>query len=218
MNVIIKAEIKLPPIVSDDYKEKKKKEILSSAFVCFAKKGFEVATINDIVEHSGISKGAIYNYFQSKDEIYLELMSTETNQTYEELNQEISKKKSAIEKLNFLFDIYLDVNPFIEENKARFSVHLEFKLHSSRNKELTELLRNRRQKYFISQITAILKEGQESGEIKQDVNCEVFADVFWSMIDGVVSQTIVYEDFPYQEVLNEIKKMYILRVKELSIQ
>jgi AcrR family transcriptional regulator len=208
----------MPPIVSDEYKEKKKKEILSSAFVCFAKKGFELATINDIVEHSGISKGAIYNYFQSKDEIYLELMSTDTNQTYDELNQEISKKKLAIEKLNFLFDIYLEVDPFIEENKSRFSVHLEFKLHSSRNKELTQLLRNRRQKYFISQISDILKDGQKSGEIKQDVNPDVFADIFWSMIDGVVSQTIVYEDYPYQEALKEIKKMFILRVKEISVQ
>ena len=50
----------MPPIVSEEYKRKKKKEILSGALACFAKKGFQAATIDDIVAYSGISKGAIY--------------------------------------------------------------------------------------------------------------------------------------------------------------
>ncbi|MBI0578622.1 TetR/AcrR family transcriptional regulator [Neobacillus cucumis] len=202
----------MPPIVSDAHKENRKKEILNSAFVCFAKKGFQEATINDIVEHSGISKGAIYNYFKSKDEIYLELMSNQTVQVYENKKLELSKKKSAIEKLNSWFDAYLEMDPFLEENKAHFAIHIEFKLHASRNPELLKVLNERRQRYFVREISEIITEGQMAGEIKQNIQPEVYADLFWSVIDGVVSQTIVYKDYPYNEALNELKEMYLQRI------
>jgi hypothetical protein len=45
------------PIVSENYKKNKKALILKSAFECFAQKGFQVATMEDIVNHSKMSKG-----------------------------------------------------------------------------------------------------------------------------------------------------------------
>lgn len=45
------------------------KKILDTAGILFAQKGFEAATMQDIVVESGLSKGAIYHYFRSKEEI-----------------------------------------------------------------------------------------------------------------------------------------------------
>lgn len=201
----------MPPIVSDEYKEKKKKEILASAFACFAKKGFEAATIDDIVQHSGISKGAIYNYFSSKDDIYLELMRSETIETNGELIKKISEFQTALEKINYLFDVYLTVNPFEEKNVEDVIVHYEFKIYSSRHKEVNRILNERRHEFFIKFISDILLEGQASGEIKKDINTKLYGDIFWSILDGATIQTL-YKDYPYHDVIKEMKQMYLNRI------
>jgi len=201
----------MPPIVSDSYKEKKKKEILSSALACFAKKGFQVATIDDIVEHSGISKGAIYNYYKSKDEIYLALMTTDTQESYELLTKGLSTCNCAIDKINYLFDVYLTMEVSKEETNSKIIVHNEFKLYAARFNELMENLTERRHHYFIQLFAGIIKEGQESGEFKHQLNPEMTANLFWSMIDGVTIQTI-YKDYPYKEVLTEMKHLFLEKV------
>ncbi|WP_163102477.1 TetR/AcrR family transcriptional regulator [Peribacillus alkalitolerans] len=202
----------MPPIVSDEYKEKKKKEILKSALACFAKKGFEAATIDDIVAHSGISKGAIYNYFKSKDEIYLELMGANTKRILEELTSELNRQNTAYEKMEYLFRVYLDRDLTVKRNIENSVVQFEFKLHSSRSEDLISILNVRRKEYFIPLIAEILLEGQQSGEFVQDFNPELYADIFWSLIDGVSLQ-IVYGDYPYKPVLTEMKNMYFTKIK-----
>ncbi|WP_409305978.1 TetR/AcrR family transcriptional regulator [Peribacillus sp. SCS-155] len=198
--------------MTDEYKEKKKKEILASARACFARKGFESSTMDDIVAQSGISKGAIYNYFKSKDEIYLELMSVDTNEAYAYISQSISRITSTMAKIEFLFDEYLSFNPADEEAKGKNIVHTEFKLHSSRKEHLNRIMNTRRKKFFVDFVASILKEGQEHGEIQMDIDPELFSNLFWSMIDGAVLQT-VYPDFPYKKVLQEIKNLFTDKVR-----
>lgn len=198
----------MAPIVSEEYKEKKKREILDSALACFAKKGFQAATIDDIVAHSGISKGSIYNYFKSKDEIYMSLMVNDTTETHQRLIEEISKQSTSIEKIKYLFGDYLDFEPFTEKNKASVLVHYEFKLHSSRSDELITFLKERRQQYFIDLVTNIIEEGQSTGELKRELNPRLYAELFWSILDGVTLQT-VYDDYPYHEVLKEVQELFI---------
>ncbi|WP_201714630.1 TetR/AcrR family transcriptional regulator [Rossellomorea arthrocnemi] len=53
---------------ADNYPAKRK-ELLTIAESIFLKKGYEQTSINDILNASGISKGAFYHYFKSKDEV-----------------------------------------------------------------------------------------------------------------------------------------------------
>lgn len=46
-----------------------RKKILEAAGVLFTKKGFDNTTLQDIMDESGLSKGAIYHYFKSKEDI-----------------------------------------------------------------------------------------------------------------------------------------------------
>lgn len=202
----------MAPIVSDEYKEKKKKEILVSARACFAKKGFEASTIDDIVYHSGISKGAIYNYFSSKDDIYLELMRNETLEISSELIKTIEQFPTVIEKLNYLFDTYLAIDPFEENNAEEVIVHYEFKIYSSRKKDVNKILNERKHAFFIKLISDILEEGKSNGEINRKINSALYADIFWTILDGATIQTL-YKDYPYHEAISEMKQMYMNRVR-----
>ncbi|MDZ7606515.1 MAG: helix-turn-helix domain-containing protein [Cyclobacteriaceae bacterium] len=44
--------------------------ILTTAFQLFFKKGYKEVTMSELVKESGLSKGAFYHYFSSKEELY----------------------------------------------------------------------------------------------------------------------------------------------------
>ncbi len=57
------------PKVSEQHTEARKQQIIDAAYRCFARKGFHQATMRDIYEEAELSPGAVYHYFNSKDEI-----------------------------------------------------------------------------------------------------------------------------------------------------
>lgn len=58
------------PKVSEEYAHARRQEILSAAWCCFAQKGFHKTTMRDICEKAGLSSGAVYSYFKSKEDIF----------------------------------------------------------------------------------------------------------------------------------------------------
>ena len=64
--------------------EIKKKYILDKARTVFAEKGFKNVTMKDIVDACEISRGGLYLYFSSTDELFLSVLSSETEEDDEE--------------------------------------------------------------------------------------------------------------------------------------
>jgi AcrR family transcriptional regulator len=203
----------MAPIVSDEYKEKKRQEILQSAHACFAKKGYEASTVDDIVTHSGISKGAIYNYFKSKDEIYLALMEGQTDESGSKFTKAILELPTAIEKLNYLIEAYVSNDPNDEDNKNQALVHFEFRLYSTRKPELMKALTGRYKGFFVSLLVKIIEEGQISGEFNKQIMPEMYADIFWAMINGATLQATILEKYRYKGILTEMQTMFIEKLK-----
>src|SRR5437588_12979287 len=57
------------PKVSDEHLDARRRQIIDAAIVCFARDGFHRATMQDVCREAGLSPGAIYRYFPSKDAI-----------------------------------------------------------------------------------------------------------------------------------------------------
>lgn len=199
----------MTPIVSEEYKEKKRQEILQSAHVCFAEKGFEASTVDDIVTRSGLSKGAIYNYFKSKDEIYLALMEGQTNDSGSKFAKAISKRETSLEKLNYLIEAYLNNDPNDEENIGHAIVHYEFRLYSTRNPKLKGMLTERYRNFFVALLTGIIKEGQIAGEFNKELDPETYADIFWAIVNGATLQATILENYHYKHILREMQTIFL---------
>lgn len=74
--------------------KQKKEELIRVAIKLFAEKGYQTATVQDIVNVCGISKGAFYTYFSSKDELLIEIFQY----YFDELSKilkEIEKQKAT---------------------------------------------------------------------------------------------------------------------------
>lgn len=57
------------PRVTEEYRTARREEIVEAALRVFRRKGFQAASMADIIAESGVSAGAIYGYFASKTEL-----------------------------------------------------------------------------------------------------------------------------------------------------
>ncbi len=197
----------MPPVVSDEYKEKKRKEILESAFEAFGEKGFQISTIDDIVSISGMSKGAIYNYFESKEDIYLQLMNMRTDQDFAKIDKQFEGMKTATEKLTYLFSVYTKAqsNPKWQ-NSIR--VHIEFWITSSRQEELQKLMIDRYNQKYLSYLENVLQDGINRGEFHENCDPRLVASLFWGIIDGVcLHYSVIGEHYAYKEIINKAEEI-----------
>jgi TetR/AcrR family transcriptional regulator, transcriptional repressor of aconitase len=65
------------PKVSEEHLAARRRQILDAALVCFSRGGFHQTSMQAIFEQSGLSPGAVYRYFKSKEEI-VEAIAMET--------------------------------------------------------------------------------------------------------------------------------------------
>jgi TetR/AcrR family transcriptional regulator, transcriptional repressor of aconitase len=63
------------PKVSEEHKERRREEILEGAQRAFARYGYEGATVARLEEETGLSRGAIFNYFENKEALFVALVS-----------------------------------------------------------------------------------------------------------------------------------------------
>ena len=57
------------PKVTEAHRESRREQILIAAWKCFSRKGFHSTSMADVIKEAGLSAGAVYLYFRSKDEI-----------------------------------------------------------------------------------------------------------------------------------------------------
>lgn len=73
----------------------KKKHILDTARRVFAEKGYKNVTMKDIVEACDISRGGLYLYFDSREQIFLEVLEMEANETDDAFSESLEEDTAA---------------------------------------------------------------------------------------------------------------------------
>ena len=63
------------PKVTDAHRESRREQILLAAWKCFSRNGFHSTSMADVIKEAGLSAGAVYLYFKSKDEIIVAVAS-----------------------------------------------------------------------------------------------------------------------------------------------
>jgi len=62
-----------------EHKARTRAKIVEGARVMFNRHGFEQVSIDDIMQHVGLTRGGFYNHFKSKDELYAEAVQSFTS-------------------------------------------------------------------------------------------------------------------------------------------
>lgn len=157
-----------------------KNRIYTAAIDLMDRKGFEKLTIVDISKKAGVSVGAFYHYFKSKNDILAEIFRKAdeyfSTQVIFSLN-----KKSIPDQIVEYFDHY-----------AKFNV--------ASGVEMTQQLFNPKIKFFIKKsrpmltiLRDLIQKGQEKEEIRTDSDAEELARFLFVLARGVVFEWSLYE-------------------------
>jgi len=145
-----------------DVSAERKKQILDAAMIVFSRKGFHQARMDDIVKQSDLSKGTIYWYFSSKDEIITQILDNLFERELASLGELQDEEGSASERLLEFMRISLtDLMPMLKHMPLTY----EFYAFALRE----ETVRNTLKKYFrsfVELLIPIIQQGIDSGEFR----------------------------------------------------
>jgi AcrR family transcriptional regulator len=173
----------MPPKVSLEYKENTRDRIADAAERLFEEKGYYETSMDDIVKESGLSKGAIYGYFESKEDLFESLQKREYITALDETRKLLSCPDSARTKLEKIADIYfLSQN---ESSRMQCRMTLEYSAASLRMKPVHK--RTEEQYGIIHELLATaIKEGVKKGEFRKDLDVDSTASLLVATVDGLL--------------------------------
>lgn len=164
--------------------EETQAKIIEAAIKLFSSRGYNKASVDDICKEAGISKGAFYHHFKSKQTLFLALLD-EWLQAIDSAI-EASRDKTAPETFMQMSEAF----PYIFETAGDgLPMFLEFWLQASRDKQIWEASvapYRRYHKYF----TSLIKKGVEEGSFVE-VNPELASRMIVSTAMGLLLQSLI---------------------------
>ncbi|MDD5090883.1 MAG: TetR/AcrR family transcriptional regulator [Candidatus Wallbacteria bacterium] len=109
-------------------KPEKKQRILNAALPVFAGKGYEKTTIDEIAHGADVSKGTVYTYFRSKEDLFDQLVKFWLLKLQKTIKEKIEPCRLD-QKLGVLIISFID---FFRKNPGVFMIVEEYKLYSRR--------------------------------------------------------------------------------------
>ena len=171
----------VPRLTQENYNEIHEK-IMNAAERLFAQKGYNGTSMNDIVEVSGQSKGAIYNHFESKERLFLSLLEKQTMLGLNQLKGSFTSEETAVEKLRKVLDLTMVNSCDCPSEVGRMQI--EFMIAASRIKSLTFDMKNRYNTIHAF-VRELIDEGINNGEFKSEVDSESLTSLLYATLEGL---------------------------------
>ena len=197
------------PKVSQAHLDARRGQILDAAVTCFARQGFHRTTMQDIVAQSQLSPGAIYNYFDGKEEI-ITAIADERHERERALFAEAARQSSVAAALTHLRDAFFGHLDDPKERQRR-RVGIQLWVEAQRSPKIHRLVRR-----GIDQprtlLRALIAKGQRRKEIARDLDADATARLMIAVFHGFVLQ-LDWDNRaavqPYLEVLEALLRRLV---------
>lgn len=176
------------PKISDERKAERREQILAAARGCFAEHGYEGATVARLEEASGLSRGAIFNYFGSKEDLFVEL---------------------AVEDSRRLSDLWVNeglpavVREIFELDPAWLGVYLELVRRVRTDSDFRRRIEER-QKAFAPVNRAKIEEVQRAGEFRGDLEPKDIGAFLNLVLNGLALARASGDEMPRPDLVLQL--------------
>jgi AcrR family transcriptional regulator len=177
------------PRVTAAHEREVRERIILAALEVFGRKSFHRATIQDVVRESGLSVGAIYTYFKSKDDIFLAGCDLTSGRGLGELAQRLAAGGTTAEKLAIAIGFFFDSMDAFEDLPGMSSFLVQAWAEAEQEPAVREMLVRRREQLATAG-RMLLEEGIARGEVAAWVDPDALARATMALLDGLVLQRI----------------------------
>jgi len=178
--------------------ETTKRKILEAAAKCFSEGGYAKTTMDKIAEEAGVSKGALYWHFKSKEELFVELKERSIAKARKQFEKLFAQKKPFDIKLREAIGLYISF--LVPENREVARLNAEFLAEAPKIPKLNDMLKDQYE-MFRSLIASTIREAIEKGELRKDIDPEIVSLILLAMLDGLELHWAILElDFDWEKV------------------
>ena len=178
------------PKVVPEYKEEAKSRIVEAANKIFAEKGYHEATMDDIAKRLGVSKGAIYLYFASKEDLFEAMCKTAPQAFKEILYSSFSTDTNPVQSATQFFDRMLKLSA------SNPGLSFEILSEASRNPTLKRILKQNHGVYE-EVLTGFLAEGQKRRMVGDNLDIRSLANSLIALWNGL--ETLLVSGLPVDD-------------------
>ncbi len=156
----------------------KKTDIFNSGWKLFCLKGFKDTNVSDITKMVGIGVGTFYNYYSSKEKLFIEIYIKENEKLKKSIMESVNPDDDPIKVIKKAMELNLNginSNPILKEwyNRDVFS-KLEQFYYKENGKNDADFLYNN--------FAELIKKWQVEGKIRDDIDFELILSFFNSII------------------------------------
>ena len=160
-------------------KEHRREEILDAAQRVFFEKGLYVATMEEIAEKAELSKGTLYLYYKSKEDLYLAVMMRGMEILREMFTKVATSGESAAKMMVALSDAYLS---YFSNHREYFRM-IHFLQTPQFHKQVTDDMKascGALNQHVWDLVNGILQRGIDEGVLRKDLNPVEVGIILWS--------------------------------------
>ena len=173
--------------------------IVEAAATCFAEKGFHQTSMRDLAKRAGVSLGNVYNHFDSKTDLILEMAKLEADEL-REVRTELSKVKDPAKALDEFAVFY--ARTCADRDYALLAA--EIASEGLRNPEIcADFLDNR--STLVSTLADIIQQIAESQDIALKLPASDCADSVIDLIEGFAFRCAFARKQPGRKELGMLK-------------
>lgn len=183
------------------------RRLLEVATRLFADHGFEGTSVRQIVEAAGVTKGALYHYFGSKDDLLREIYGRVLRVQTERLERFIAIERPVVERLSLAAtDVVLTSIANLDDTKIFFrSMH-------QLNAGSRQAVRAERRRYH-ERFRTLVEEGQTAGVLRADVSADLVVDFFFGSVHHLGAWYRHDGALPAQQIADQFTRLLLTSLK-----
>jgi AcrR family transcriptional regulator len=161
------------PRVSAEHLSARREQILLAARACFLRNGLHATSMQDLIREAGLSVGAVYRYFTSKNEIINAIADTVAGALREQIDEIAARRLSLADSMSLVLDA-IDVQTQPDGNYPAIGDIVRARYSAMRDS-----------------VRVLAVQAIEAGELAADVDPDAAASALFGMIPGYALQRLL---------------------------
>ncbi|MEV6281449.1 TetR/AcrR family transcriptional regulator [Kribbella sp. NPDC051770] len=181
------------PKVTAEHRVARREQIVTAALTCVSEHGFHKTTMADVIRESGLSAGAVYGYFRSKDEI-IAAIADQALGTVDDLFAEILSTEEPLTPAEAMRRVLVHVVAIAERPGGDITrIGLQAWAEAVHNPAIGAIAREK-YKMLRGHYLRVVRRAQADGTVAADVDPEHVAQALFGLLPGFILQRLLLGD------------------------
>ncbi len=195
----------MAPKVTEEHMEARREQILMAAMACVAEKGFHKTTIKDICKKSNLSAGAVYSYFDSKDDLINALREWGQKQNQASFSAGGPVPASPREAISQVLSAFI---LRCRDPNIRMAIRADvlFLAEALSNEKLAEC-GTEDYNQIIATIMGMIEGAKAAGCVDPALNVRAISEAMYSLVQGLHIQLVINPELDIEAYARAVDKL-----------